>query len=185
MKEQEWLATYFAQYQKSIPQQGVYADLVKLKDWIVTAHKNGKKTIFVGNGGSAAMSSHAAVDFTKTAGIRAVNFNEADLITCFANDYGYEHWVKQALEFYADPGDVVVLISSSGKSPNMINGAQYAKSKGLLLATLSGFSGSNPLRTMGGINLWVDSSSYNIVENTHLVWLLAVCDLAIESKKSQ
>lgn len=182
MKEQDWLSNYFDQYQKAIPQKSIYADLIKLKDWIMEANKAGKKTIFVGNGGSAAMSSHAAVDFTKTAGIRAVNFNEADLITCFANDYGYEQWVKQALEFYADPGDVVVLISSSGKSPNILNGAKYAKSKGLKLATLSGFSASNELRTLGEINLWVDSTSYNIVENTHLVWLLAVCDLAIEAK---
>ena len=56
----------------------------------------GKKVIIAGNGGSAAMASHVAVDFTKAAGIRAINFNEADLITCFSNDYGYEHWVAQA-----------------------------------------------------------------------------------------
>ena len=58
-----------------------------------------------------------AVDLTKASGIRAVNFNEADLITCFANDYGYEHWVEKALDFYADPKDVVILISSSGSHP--------------------------------------------------------------------
>ncbi len=183
MDEQNWLSTYFEQYKKTIIAPGVYKDLVELKNWIEKANQAGKKTIFVGNGGSAAMSSHAAVDFTKTAGIRAVNFNEADLITCFANDYGYENWVARALEFYADPGDVVVLISSSGKSPNMVNGATYAKSKNLSLATFTGFSNSNPLRALGGLNFWVDSTAYNVVENTHLVWILAVCDLVIATKK--
>ena len=73
------------------------------------------------------MASHVAVDFTKAAGIRAINFNEADLLTCFANDYGYENWVVKALEFYADEGDLVILVSSSGQSPNMLNGAKQAK----------------------------------------------------------
>ena len=74
------------------------------------------------------MASHVTVDFTKAAGIRAVNFNEADLLTCFANDYGYENWVAKALEFYADEGDLaMILISSSGQSPNMLNGAKQAK----------------------------------------------------------
>ena len=62
----------------------------------------------------AAMASHVTVDFTKAAGMRAINFNEADLLTCFANDYGYEHWVAKALEFYADEDDLVILISSGG-----------------------------------------------------------------------
>ncbi len=181
MSDAKWLQQYFDQYKKSIFQESLYNDMATLCDWIMAAHKAGKKTIFAGNGGSAAMASHCAVDFTKTAGIRAINFNEADLITCLANDYGYENWVQKAIEFYADPGDVIVLISSSGKSANILNAAKYANSKGLKCATLTGFSASNPLRQLGKLNFWVDSSSYNIVENTHLVWLLAVCDLAIKN----
>ena len=85
----------------------------------------GKKIIVVGNGGSAAMASHVAVDLTKAAGCRAVTFNEADLLTCFANDYGYENWVERALNFYADKGDVVILISSSGTSKNIVSRECY------------------------------------------------------------
>jgi len=150
---------------------------------IKKAHEIKKKIIVVGNGGSAAMASHVTVDLTKTAGIRAVNFNEADLITCFANDYGYEHWVAKALEFYADEEDLVILISSSGQSRNMLNGAKQAKEMKLPLITLSGFRADNPLRTKGDVNLWVDSTAYNIVEMTHHVWLLAVIDYLIEQKK--
>ena len=128
------------------------------------------------------MASHVAVDFTKAAKIRAVNFNEADLITCFANDYGYENWVSKALEFYADQGDLVILISSSGKSQNILNGAKKAKEMGLFVITVSGFLPDNPLRELGNLNLWVDSTEYNIVEMTHHVWLVAIIDYMIETK---
>ncbi len=141
----------------------------------------GNKLILVGNGGSAAMASHVAVDLTKAAGIRAINFNEADLLTCFANDYGYEHWVAKALEFYADPGDLAVLISSSGTSQNIVNGAEQARTMGLTVISLSGFSPENPLRQLGDLNLFAASDSYNIVEMTHHVWLVAIVDYLIET----
>ena len=128
------------------------------------------------------MASHVTVDFTKGAGIRAVNFNEADLLTCFANDYGYEFWVAKALEFYADSGDLAILISSSGQSPNMLNGAKQAIEMNLSTITLSGFRSDNLLKTLGDVNLWVDSTSYNIVEMTHHVWLLAIIDYLIDQK---
>ena len=102
------------------------------------------------------MASHVTVDLTKAAGMRAINFNEADLLTCFANDFGYENWVSKALEFYADEGDLVILISSSGQSPNMLNGAKQAKMMKLPLVTLSGFRSDNLLRTQGDVNLRVD-----------------------------
>jgi len=141
--------------------------------------KNGGKVIIVGNGGSAAMASHVAVDLTKNANIRAINFNEADLLTCFANDYGYEKWVEKALGFYADKNDLVILISSSGTSLNIVNAANFAKDNNLKLITLSGFSNKNLLNKLGDINLWVDSKGYNIIEMTHNVWLLAIVDKLI------
>ena len=142
----------------------------------------GGKVIFGGNGGSSAMASHVAVDLTKNAGIRAINFNESDLITCFANDYGYEEWIKKSIEFYADPDDMVVLISSSGRSQNVINAGKIAKERGMKLITFSGFQSDNPLRALGDLNFWVDNSEYNIVEMTHHVWLLAMIDRIIASR---
>ena len=149
---------------------------------ICSANAKGGKIIFVGNGGSAAMASHLSVDLTKAAGVRAINFNEADLLTCFANDYGYEQWVARALEAYADKNDVVVLISSSGKSPNIINGATQVRKMGLPLITFSGFRSDNPLRGLGDINFWCGSEAYNVVEMTHHVWLLAVVDYIAQVK---
>ena len=147
---------------------------------MVEVHKNGKKTLIFGNGGSAAMASHFSVDMTKNAGIRCVNYNEADLITCFANDFGFENWVAKAVELYGDAGDLLILISSSGKSLNMINAVAAArKVKFSSVATFSGFKEDNPLKQKGEINFWVDSQAYNIVENTHQIWLLMLCDLIV------
>ena len=179
--EREWLTTYLTRYRTCLVQGDVLTQLVELTRLLNTIHEAGRKTIFAGNGGSAAMASHCAVDFTKNAGIRCINFNEADLITCFANDYGYEWWLQKALEFYADPGDAVVLISSSGKSSNMVNAARYARERGLKLVTFTGLAPDNPLRALGELNFWVDSRAYNVIEMTHHIWLLAVCDLIIGS----
>ena len=142
-----------------------------------------RKLIVVGNGGSSAIASHVSVDFTKTVGIRAINFNEADLLTCFANDYGFEKVFEKALEFYADKGDLLILISSSGSSPNIIRAAEYANKMKIQLVTFSGFKSTNPLRQLGDINFWVDSSSYNVVEMTHHIWLLAIVDYLIQKNK--
>ena len=179
MDDKEWLAQYFEQIQASLFAVDMRPQMIQLKDLLKKTHAAGNKIIIAGNGGSAAIASHSAVDLTKTAGIRCVNFNEADLITCFANDYGYERWVEKALEFYADQGDLVILISSSGKSPNMVNAGQYACARGLTLVTFTGFSENNPLRMLGQLNFWVESQTYNIIEMTHQIWLLSVCDLIV------
>ncbi len=177
---------FFSQYFKIIEEKLSSIDVAQLEqatDMVRKIHSVGKKVIVVGNGGSAAMASHVAVDFTKAAKIRAVNFNEADLLTCLANDFGYENWVSKALEFYADQGDLVILISSSGKSQNILNGEKKAKEMGLFVITVSGFLPDNPLRELGNLNLWVDSTEYNIVEMTHHVWLVAIIDYMIETKE--
>ena len=158
----------------------ITADLVCVKDVLVTASDNGKKVIIVGNGGSSAMASHVSVDLTKNAGIRCINFNETDLITCFANDYGYEKWVEKAVEFYGDERDVFIGISSSGSSENILNGCFAARKKKFSkVITFSGIQAENPLRQLGDINLWANSMAYNHIENIHQIWLLAVVDLII------
>ena len=180
MSSQRYFPNYFETIAETI--NGIDPEaLERAAAMVRQAHDSGKKVILAGNGGSAAMASHVAVDLTKTAGIRAINFNEADLLTCYANDYGYEHWVDRALGFYADPGDLAILISSSGASQNMLNGAEQASAMGLAVISLSGFSPDNPLRRLGDLNLWAASDSYNIVEMTHHVWLLAIVDYLTET----
>ena len=173
---------YFLQIKEALDLVN-YSELEKVAGLVRESQELGKKVIIVGNGGSASIASHLTVDLINAAKIKAVNFNESSIITCFANDYGYENWVAKALDCYADSGDVVILISSSGQSENMLVGAKRAKSMNVDVVTLSGFSSDNPLRRLGDINLWVDSKAYNIVEMTHHVWLLAIIDYLIELNK--
>jgi len=179
MDDLAFIKDYLSRYEKSLFETDISQEMIKMKEMLLEVKARGKKVMIAGNGGSAAMSSHVAVDFTKQGGIRTVNFNESDLITCFANDYGYEHWVEKAVEFYGDDGDLAILISSSGSSKNILNAADAAKKLSIDVITFSGFSKDNPLRKKGDINFWLDSKAYNVVENTHLIWLLMVCDLII------
>jgi len=173
------LRTTLELYRYALSDERSISKLVEVKALIMATHARRRKVIFVGNGGSAAIASHCAVDFTKTASVRCINFNEADLITCLSNDFGYECWVEKALEMYGDDGDTVVLISSSGRSPNMVRAAEYVRPRALSLVTLTGFDFDNPLRKLGELSLWIDSRVYNVVETIHQVWLLAVCDLIV------
>jgi len=177
---------FFEDYFKQIGQKLNSTDvknLNKVINLILNVDKKGKKVIIAGNGGSAAIASHISVDLTKSAKIRSTNFNEADLITCFANDYGYERWLEEAIESFADRHDAVILISSSGQSKNIINAAKKAKKMGLGVVTLSGFDRNNPLRQIGDINFWVDSRVYNIVESVHNIWLSAIVDRLTKALK--
>jgi D-sedoheptulose 7-phosphate isomerase len=156
-----------------------HSKLVELYDLMNERRAAHGTVVFAGNGGSSAIASHCAIDFSKNAGLRSINFADASFITCLANDYGYERWLEKALEFHSGPSDLIILISSSGKSPNVIRAADFALSRGNTLVTFTGFEENNPLRSRGKLNLWVDSRAYNIVEMTHHIWLLAVCDLLI------
>jgi len=161
-----------------IPNKDILEKIIKIKNILLDVKKRNKKVLIFGNGGSAAISSHVSVDLTKNTKIKVFNFNEADLLTCFSNDYGYERWIEKTIEFYGEQGDVVILISSSGKSKNMLNACKAAKRKKISkIITLTGNKKNNPLSKLGDINLWVDSDIYNHIENTHQIWLLSICDL--------
>tara|TARA_E500000178_G_C16991633_1_gene741084 strand:+ start:641 stop:1201 length:561 start_codon:yes stop_codon:yes gene_type:complete len=180
--ELQFLKLYREQYTRLTKVDNILEiKLLKLFDHFLKVKKNKNKILIFGNGGSAAIASHFSVDMTKIGDIRTVNFNESDLLTCFSNDYGYENWVKKCIEFYADKGDLVILISSSGESQNMINAAKLTKKKKLKLATFTGFKSNNRLSKYGDINFWVNSKIYNHIENIHLYWLLMLTDFA--SKK--
>lgn len=151
----------------------------KLKSLFNFLSKSNKNIFVFGNGGSAAIADHFAVDMTKNANKRTFSLNTSPLITCLSNDYGYELWMQKALEMYAQSGDIVFLISSSGNSKNVINACKYANSKNMTTITFTGFDSDNPLKKNGSINFWVNSKSYNIVENIHQIWILSLVDLII------
>ena len=179
--KKSYFINYFNQFSEILSNYDE-KDFLKIVQILREIKKKNKKVILVGNGGSAAMASHVSVDLTKMCKIRAINFNEADLLTCFSNDYGYENWVQKAIFFYADKGDLLICISSSGQSKNIINGAKFAKKNGCKVVTLTGFDKMNKVRKIGHINLWLNSKNYNLIEMTHHTWLLSIVDFLANSK---
>ena len=159
--------------------------LESLTKLILKTSKNKKKVIICGNGGSAATASHVSVDLTLNGKVKAINFNESDLITCFANDFKYENWVKKSLELYAEKGDLLILISCSGKSKNLVNANNYAIKKKIKVATLTGCNKNNSLNSKkSNLKLWVNSNDYNHIEIVHHIVLLSVVDKIISLKKN-
>ncbi len=184
-KDTKFLDDYFNDFKKiiSFNSDEIIKKLINLKKIFITTKKRRKKILIFGNGGSAAIASHFSVDLTKNAKIRCTNYNESDLITCFSNDFGYERWVEMAIKYYGNKGDVLIVISSSGKSKNMINACIAAKKKKFSkIITLTGHSVNNSVKKLGDINLWVNSKAYNYIENIHQFWLLSLVDLVIGKK---
>jgi D-sedoheptulose 7-phosphate isomerase len=175
----KWIEEYFDLYKTALFKSNVSKELISLKEVCESIRAVNGKLLLAGNGASASIASHAATDFTKQAGVRAQCFSDSNLITAFANDYGYEHWVAKAIEFYYVKGDAVILISSSGRSKNLVNAASLAKEKGLKVITFTGFANDNPLKSLGDINFWLDSKAYNIIECTHMIWITTVVDMII------
>src|SRR5580704_1277031 len=95
-------------------------------EWV---RKAANKIIFIGNGGSAGIASHLAIDFSKNGGLRALAFNDPSALTCFGNDLGYENVFAKQLEFHARPGDLLIAISSSGMSPNILGAVKEARAR--------------------------------------------------------
>ncbi|KZL16321.1 SIS domain-containing protein [Pseudovibrio sp. Ad26] len=174
-----FLDEYFEEYKKLTFTQDAYENIDKFASLASRVQATNNKLMFAGNGASASIAAHGAVDFTKQGKVRGVTFHDANLMTCFANDFGYDHWIAKALEHYADDGDAVVLISVSGKSPSVVNAAKYAKARGLPVISFSAQTIDNPLRQLSDIKFFVPSMAYNIVENIHSIWLTSTIDAVI------
>ena len=137
----------------------------------------------LGNGGSAAICSHVAVDLTKACGLRAMTYHDPSLITCFTNDYGQDHAFAKIVEKYVSVDDILVLISSSGQSANVVNACKFALNTNIETVILSGFAADNALQEIyrGRYNFHIHSHNYNVVEAMHLLILLQVVESIKES----
>ena len=161
-----------------LPSEDAIDSILKL---LADIRSQGGTVYLIGNGGSAAVASHASTDFFKTGGMRALTLHDPSTLTCFSNDYGYENAFSNRLARLLNPQDVLVAISSSGCSMNILNAAACANVSGANLVTLSGFSTDNPLRNAGMINYWLSSDDYGMVEIGHLFMLHYIADqLALE-----
>jgi len=154
------------------PEGGVLSAVRMLR----AARDRGSSVYLVGNGGSAGVASHATTDFVNVVRLRAQTVHDSSLLTCMANDYGYENAFARALSTLARPEDVLIAISSSGKSPNICNAAAKVRELGGTVITLSGFAPNNPLRALGDLNIWLDSRDYGMVEIGHQFILHNISD---------
>lgn len=134
------------------------------------------KVLLVGNGGSAAIASHVHNDLSKALGVRALTFNDVPLLTALSNDIEYNAAFEKNAELWSETGDLVIAISSSGRSENILRAVIASRANGSHVVTLSGFSPRNPLRQLGDINVYVPSENYGHVEVSHLALLHCVTD---------
>lgn len=136
----------------------------------------GGSLYIVGNGGSAAVASHAVTDFVNVAKLRATTIHDSSLLTCMANDFGYENAFARILSTMVRPKDALIAISSSGRSRNITNAVGAVRDAGGTAITLSGFEPGNALRSLGHYNIWLDSRDYGFVEIGHQFFLHNLAD---------
>tara|TARA_R110000772_G_scaffold9601_5_gene31434 strand:+ start:2578 stop:3198 length:621 start_codon:yes stop_codon:yes gene_type:complete len=178
--DKKWIKDYYKELEKALKSKELIDNLINFKELVLTTQLNRGKIVFAGNGASNTIATHGHLDFMNQLGIVSVAVNDGSYITAAANDFGYENIFKRSVDLLVDENDLVVLISSSGRSANVINAAKGAKEKGAKVVTFSGFKSDNPLRQLGDVNFWVDNDKYNIVESVHNAWLVSTVDLIIK-----
>lgn len=150
---------------------------------IIKKHsRQGGKIFFIGNGGSAAIASHMAIDFWKNGSIPAMAFTDNSLLTCISNDFGYENVFAKPIEFFAAQKDILFAISSSGKSKNILKATEAMLDKGGSIITFSGFEEGNPLSSKGVCNFYVPAHEYGVVEVIHQYICHFILDTLINQK---
>ena len=171
-------SNYFKNYQESITflLKNVDIKLINKSVNLIKKIKENNQIIYiVGNGGSASIASHVCVDFTKAAGITSVSFNNSNLITCYANDYGYDQVFNRELEALGKKNDVLIAISTSGNSPNVVQAVKTANSIGMKVHCLTGMPGGilNKLCNC----LKIPSNSTDKIQECHIMIGHIICCL--------
>ncbi len=162
--------------------QTVDTTFTLIHDLLLNCKRNFSSIYTIGNGGSSGIASHHTNDLVNMIGLKAFTFSDSNLITCMANDYGYENVYSRPLDIIAQKNDILIAISSSGKSKNILYAAETATNKGCHVITLSGFESENPLRKIGNINIWTPVSDYGIVESAHFFILHSIVDTLKKDK---
>jgi D-sedoheptulose 7-phosphate isomerase len=136
-------------------------------DWTVQIRAQ-KRTIFlIGNGASASMASHVAADLAKNAHVHTEVFSDLSLITAIANDISYEEVFAEPLRRRMKKGDMLIAISSSGRSPNVLRAVRETENLGGISVTLSAMHTDNSLRGLGRLNFYVPAETYGMAETCH------------------
>lgn len=154
-------------------------DVEKFVDMLKDAYEKNKMIFIIGNGGSSAIASHFAQDLAKGVipdmntekRFKALSLTDnMPFITAVANDDGYENVFASQLKTYSNEGDLLIIISGSGNSPNVISAAKYAKEKKMKLAGITGFDGGK-LKKLSDISIHIEMNDYCTVESIHTIIL--------------
>lgn len=145
-------------------------------DLFENVKRNRKTLFFIGNGGSSAIATHMTTDFMKNGQITTCSLFDSSVITCMGNDFGYEYIFSKPLDFLGQPDDMLIAISSSGNSANIVNAIQVARRKKMKILTLSGFTSDNKVKQLGDYNIYVPIKQYGIVESIHITLLQQIVD---------
>jgi len=177
--KKNFINSYITEIKNCLDQIKDQNNLIIKLNKIYKSIKKNNKIIIYGNGGSASNAIHFCTDITKILNKKSITFDNANLITCYSNDYGFDNFVKQSINSHFIKNDIVILISSSGESQNIIEAAKFCIKKKIKLITLSAFNFNNKLKRLNknGINFYINTKSYNISEISHLIILLLSIDL--------
>lgn len=167
------LKTQFTSLGESLSSEIAFAKIHHLLSQI---KKSSKKVWVIGNGGSAGIASHHSVDLINVVKVPALTLTDSNLVTCMANDFGYEEVYARPLDLCIEKNDLLIAISSSGSSKNILNAVKLAQNKQAQVITLSGFKADNPLRGLGDINIFTEVSDYGLVESAHFFILHSIAD---------
>lgn len=164
-----------------------YADynkgIIDLMDIFIKHRDRKNQLFFIGNGGSSAIAIHMTADYMKNGGMNTHSLYDNAVITCLGNDYGYEYIFSRSIDVLAKEGDLLVAISSSGNSGNIINAVKAAQEKQVEVITFTGFKANNAVKQMGDMNIYVPCMEYGIVESIHNLVLQQVVDMIVENDK--
>ncbi|MBR9703535.1 SIS domain-containing protein [Candidatus Woesearchaeota archaeon] len=168
----------------------------QLVNLIKDAYKNDKQIFIIGNGGSASAASHMACDIGKNTGIigkqrmRVVSLTDnMATFSAVANDCGYDAVFKEQLAMFLNPGDLVIGISGSGNSPNVINALKYANETGAITAAIVAFTGGE-MKKEADYHVMIKTGDYGVAEDAHLILNHMIVrhlqkDMAFEHKLEQ
>ncbi|MDC3068633.1 SIS domain-containing protein [Candidatus Pelagibacter sp.] len=174
---------YFENYSKNFQKIIEKLDFKKIEmiKKIIQSKKKNKIHVF-GNGAGASIASHFANDLTNSAKFKVYSYDNSAQITCLANDYNYSNWVKKIIDYYVEKNDLIIFLSASGESQNMIQAAKLCLKKKYKFISITGFNEKNRLNSLSNYFCWVDSKSYNHVELAQLFILLSIVD-SLNKKK--
>jgi phosphoheptose isomerase len=184
-------ASYFDAYAEEMARAAKSIDAAALERAAATlaeAYLRGARVFSCGNGGSASIANHMQCDHVK--GIRTATdlsphvFSlsaNVELLTAIANDTGYENTFVYQLQSHAEPGDVLLAVSSSGRSPNIVSALTWARGQGLATIAVTGFDGG-AARAAADISVHVDCTNYGIVEDLHQTVMHALAQYIRQSR---